>query len=587
MSVLAVRHQRAIDTLDGFLRSCRGAERLTGDEAIAAGLAGADAWRFPAPGLNGIASLLLAADRRYPATPPLIVIPDGDEWEHRIPHVSSHGEVCVMPPHATVDQWRIEDVADHIIDEAVDTIRAGLSGENRKDFIAEIQTYWAKKADGLPVWSLLRPEPPSRRVWCVSCKGFILVGETREDCMRWLANSGRPRPHRRSMGFGFLLWTENELYPDQYFARNRDLFEFLAQGHEDDLRAITRLAGRSTKQIPSVINLGTPHGRANLAVSVNDLSAIPGERIRGFRDGRLPCNLFVRRYGRQACTKRTVQRVDPDWVHTRGGGKDIENIRTRSVVIIGCGSLGSEVSQMLANSGIPKMRLIDPDVLTWDNVGRHRLGGDYVGEKKAHSLKACLNRQFPHLEIHSEAATWEDVFENNPEKIADSDLVISLTGEWKSESALNSLAISRTRPPVIFGWTEPHGLAGHALLVARRGGCLGCGRDELGHVSHRVVAWKEEPIERLPACGGFFQPYGAVETGPINSMIASLVIETLLRNPIRSELRTWIGDTSRIAQLGGTIEESWRPRLGEEQTLGRLLRTDWPGNPECLQCRGR
>jgi hypothetical protein len=81
---------------------------------------------------------------------------------------------------------------------------------------------------------------------------------------------------------------------------------------------------------------------------------------------------------------------------------------------------------------------------------------------------------------------------------------------------------------IVFGWTEPHAVAGHAALLTGGDGCLLCHFEETGLPKLKVAKWEQETMLSEPACGGSFQPYGPVEIMAINSMIASLAIDSLV-----------------------------------------------------------
>jgi hypothetical protein len=211
------------------------------------------------------------------------------------------------------------------------------------------------------------------------------------------------------------------------------------------------------------------------------------------------------------------------------------------------------------------------------------LGAGDVGKLKSVALAEHLQRQFLHLDCKAILGKWEAIAETDPKLLRDHDLIISATGEWSSDSNLNIFANSAAKPPVLFGWTEPHGIAGHALLVETRGGCFACGRDNAGEVTFRVTDWPEGTLQRVPACGGFFQPYGAAEIAPIKSMIASLAIASLLGKVSRSQLRTWIGALDEIKRLGGTITEEWRDVM-DLRLIGQMHSREWEPNPGCPQC---
>jgi hypothetical protein len=138
---------------------------------------------------------------------------------------------------------------------------------------------------------------------------------------------------------------------------------------------------------------------------------------------------------------------------------------------------------------------------------------------------------------------------------------------------------------VLFGWLEPHALAGHALLVAADGGCLACGRDEAGQVKNPVIEWKDEQLLKTPSCGGSFTPYGAIDAGPVKDMIGQLAVDVLSGGLKSSTLRTFIGDTGRISLLGGTIRGPWSSFLSDPLILNRVVSQPWLPDEHCPQCQ--
>lgn len=124
---------------------------------------------------------------------------------------------------------------------------------------------------------------------------------------------------------------------------------------------------------------------------------------------------------------------------------------------------------------------------------------------------------------------WEQVFSDDPTILTNCDLIISTIGDWLSEAHLNYLHRTTPEfPPVLYGWTEAHACAGHALLVKDLGGCLCWGVNETGNFQQNVVDWAEpEIMEQVPACGAFYQPYGIADLLPIVSMIANVAIQEL------------------------------------------------------------
>jgi molybdopterin/thiamine biosynthesis adenylyltransferase len=65
-------------------------------------------------------------------------------------------------------------------------------------------------------------------------------------------------------------------------------------------------------------------------------------------------------------------------------------LATKSVGIVGCGSLGSKVAVMLARSGVRSFTLVDDDILLSDNLVRNELAASAVGTHKVDALRARL-----------------------------------------------------------------------------------------------------------------------------------------------------------------------------------------------------
>jgi len=585
MSFLRQRYDDAVDRVDEFLRERYAGERLNG--ARDPSLVGySDVWKIE-PAEGGLPQMFLAVDKGYPATLPKVVLGNGPEFWGVVPHVNHDGTVCTDPAHVTRDQYHVGDVADAIIRKAAATVREGLGGGNKSDFTAEIESYWSQKVTSLTptIWSLVPPVVETQEIAWVLGPSSIILAHTSEECARWLKMYRVPKAYSRPIRTTLCVKLSAPLHPLDFFETNGEAVDFIGA---EDVKARDRLWQLLEEQVeplPVLLQLDTPNGVAQLAIRL-----IPAgkkqRRTQGYRKGKAPARLVARAHYSNPCARHSVERGYAEWIHSRGGTHrepEASSLLTKNVLIIGCGAIGADVAQILANAGVGTLRLLDQDPLTFDNIGRHLLGAADVGKLKCVALADHLQRQFPHLDCKAILGKWEVVAERDAKLLRTFDLIISATGEWSSDSNLNIFAKSAAKPPVLFGWTEPHGVAGHALLVATRGGCLACGRDNVGEVTFRVTDWPEDTLRRVPACGGFYQPYGAAETGPIKSMIASLAIASLLGTVDRSQLRSWIGDLDEIKRLGGTIAEELRDRI-DPKLIGQMHSREWEPNPRCPQC---
>src|SRR5690242_17519657 len=89
------------------------------------------------------------------------------------------------------------------------------------------------------------------------------------------------------------------------------------------------------------------------------------------------------------------------------------SLKDKSAAVVGCGSGGSAVADELARMGIGKLTLVDPDVLTEENLKRHVLDASSVGKPKVLGIQ----EKYPSCDI---TAFWKkfDGFYVKPDVIA-------------------------------------------------------------------------------------------------------------------------------------------------------------------------
>jgi hypothetical protein len=141
-----------------------------------------------------------------------------------------------------------------------------------------------------------------------------------------------------------------------------------------------------------VLGMQTQRGVAFAGLQVHKVAGLQ----HGFR-GRPPDAVILSRYNAAATTGARVVRFDPSWVHGRDQNLQATTLETKKVVLVGIGSVGSGVADLLAKAGVGAMTCIDPENLTSANSSRHLLGAPAVGVNKAVGVGRSLARRFPHL----------------------------------------------------------------------------------------------------------------------------------------------------------------------------------------------
>jgi sulfur-carrier protein adenylyltransferase/sulfurtransferase len=307
---------------------------------------------------------------------------------------------------------------------------------------------------------------------------------------------------------------------------------------------------------------------------------------RGFRPGHVPRSLLVDRALSHTSTisRVRVERADTDWIHNRGQDERIRMLSASKVIVVGCGSLGAAVAIHLAMGGVGHFVLFDFEALTWPNTGRHPLGAAQVGVNKAEALSEELRKRFPHVSTLAVPKRWQDATEWQA-AVEGCSLIISATGDWGSEAALNVWARTANRPvPVVYGWTEAHACAGQAVCVVPGGSCLQCGFQTDGKPRVAATAWPGETTKQEPGCGTTFQPYGPIEFSHVVALVSELALESIMKCYSVSTHRVWFGATARLRELSGAWAPGAIETFGDPGSGERIIRRDWVVDPHCPVC---
>lgn len=254
----------------------------------------------------------------------------------------------------------------------------------------------------------------------------------------------------------------------------------------------------------------------------------------------------------------SVCRIDDQYLAQR----NIPNTKTlagKNIVIVGCGTIGGYLSEMLVKAGAGtcggKLTLVDPDRLLPQNIGRHRLGFSDLQSNKAEAMMREVKRLAPGIEI---SALPVDVRQTN---LGVLDLLIDATGE----ESLGHWLCGRHPPPtpMLSLWIEGAGSTVRALLRANdSGACYRC----LWHSSRKGELHSTvEPIPTILAghgCEGIYVPFPA----SVSVQAASLGAEMAL---------DWVGNVHSPALRTRLIDRAQRLATPDCDPLQ---------DPECPLC---
>lgn len=132
-----------------------------------------------------------------------------------------------------------------------------------------------------------------------------------------------------------------------------------------------------------------------------------------------------------------------DQVGLRSGRADMAS--NRSVAIVGFGSVGSKVAEMLLHSGVHRFVLVDGDVMLPATLERHTLNWRDVGFRKVHAVKRRLLQIVSGADVQVIPVNldWQRSARSHAaqvEGIAGCDLVVDATGDVPTSLMLSALA---------------------------------------------------------------------------------------------------------------------------------------------------
>jgi hypothetical protein len=535
-------------------------------------------WRLAIEFPDAVHRMDILLPQAFPWKPPRFALVDRPPfltW----PHVEKDGVLCLASDGMEVDATEPAAVAQRLLGEACHMVERFLAGDIDEDFRAEFLSYWDHDTNhtGAPMVSLLQPVPGTRLVQLWRGKTFYVLAEDRETIKAWLANRfGSVSPGFATEDAPF-IWLGQPMVPSQYPRGADDLRRGIPDAASWQM--IAQAAAGEPDKVVVILGMTTANGPALAATLLTPAPApTHGARLpltRGFRPGMISHDLLSTRYlGGAKLTRASIIRADAAWIHGRGTDPRAQKLRGRTVVIVGCGSVGAPIALALAQAGVGRLILIDPDILKWANIGRYTLGAADVDRPKARAMAERIRRDLPHVSVDHHVADLATVLREHPDVLAGADLIITATGSWAADSELDAWhGASDRRVPILYGWTEAHACAGHAVLV-RADANLRSGFDATGLPHLRVTEWPDGSERHEPACGAVYQPYGAVELAFINAMISELSLDALLDIRSLSTHRIWTTAAERLHLLGGR----WS-REGERMTGGegaRIIECSWP-----------
>lgn len=266
-----------------------------------------------------------------------------------------------------------------------------------------------------------------------------------------------------------------------------------------------------------------------------------------------------------------IKRVDANWALARD--HELETIqprREKRALLLGCGSLGAPVAELLVRAGVGNLTLVDMEFFDVENTSRHLLGFSSLNSSKAIELAMRLRREIPGVNVnghHALASSWL----THCVRQDDFDLVIDCTGESSVRCLLALLTGEHLADvPIAHLWMEPFCAAAH--LVFLQPGDRWPGEDPADTLVN-VAGWPADVRVSLPACGAGFHPYGAADVWQAAGFCVERLLAHVDGDVDTSTVWTWTRGSAYFESLGvmalpGPLVPKTRTKF-ESQSLER------------------
>jgi adenylyltransferase/sulfurtransferase len=180
-----------------------------------------------------------------------------------------------------------------------------------------------------------------------------------------------------------------------------------------------------------------------------------------------------------------------------------------TVVIVGCGALGTVMAELLTRAGVGRLRIVDRDFVELSNLQRQFLFEESdAAEALPKAVAAARRLARLNTEVVLEPVVADLVPANVEELLEDAQLILDGTDNFETRFLINDAAVSTGRPWIYSAAVGSYGLK--FAIVPERTACLRC-------------IYPEPPQGAQPTC----ETEGVL--GPLTSTIASLAAADALK----------------------------------------------------------
>ena len=475
---------------------------------------------------RGDANVIVCIPKRLNKIP--IIFLENYKAYQPLPHILFDGYVCYIDTSAFVfNQFDPIRQTFFCLDKAQEVIKAIFDGKFTTALEDEFYAYWNHKWNRLQMdfcgYVDIDKSVPKNKLFCFKSKSCFYFSNAEQNLRKKIPNK------LIQMAEAFLLITPKQLKASKPWppSKGYEFCQWIGQYGVSIKKKFIARAKPKNNELYKFFVLSSPHGYYAFCVRYPE----------AHNDGTTLEKLF-----QADIFLMTTSRIDDQYVVSRNN-PSLKNLENKTIALVGCGSIGGFLASFLvklgAGTGTGQLVLIDNDTFEANNIGRHFLGWNSLGQTKVKALKSELYRLMPtnnisYLEKDATKLSFFDL-----EKF---DLVIDATGEEAIGNHLCSLLRSK---PLLSLWIEGNGWAVRGLLRTKSTqACYHCIRQY--ELEDKLLAVQNP--QKLVLHGGCRSQY---VTYPISVAVQAACLGTDMaidwaNNIVNPTLRTRLTDSSKI-----------------------------------------
>lgn len=423
-----------------------------------------------------------------------------------IPHMYNDGKICLFDLEGVLLNINFDGLVTESINRLERILVEGIDDSNKLEFITEFDAYWNQLPDIGIVNSSVLLEEESKKIkytdkYKLDDKRFNLSASDKAEELKILGKCNTVKN-----GIYIYIKPKDFIYPPDW-RKPLDItyINQLLEIGKIEHKKINNLIKHFNDEFLLLINISQPNG-FNTPIAI---------LVKNYKPKLTKCSKYFKLNIGCRCIPLGVCRNDSEYLIKRGG--IFTDIKDKKVLIVGCGSIGGYLASELVKAGISNICLVDKDRLSPDNIYRHLLGLEFVGQYKTKAIIKHLENNIPYIRMKSFEDNIENLIENYKLDFEEFDLIISATGNHNVNRWINNYCIDdNISVPVIYLWNEVLGIGNHALFIDRKNkGCFECliGLDENGLYDKTSYCKRGQVFtKKYNGCHSTFLPFGSIHS---------------------------------------------------------------------------